>query len=203
MNRLADRTLEGGGRRFDDVAIGKASIEKELALCAGYFSSVIRPWELLKLQVKHRHDARWMLWGCYAGGETTTHGSSYGDADPRKRYMQRMNLGAPSVEGIAKEIARTLKVTCTAATGHGGTDMWHVEKEGKRVKLLPNTKHTKGTEPHWMWSVARSHWVTYDRSGKLLSEPIIYGKARSRAELTTANQQPPAWLMDLFYGRAR
>ncbi|MBX3160108.1 MAG: hypothetical protein KF773_29340 [Deltaproteobacteria bacterium] len=198
MDGLSKRTFNGV-KVFDDVGLGRAAIASELAICAGLFSSAMSAWDVFKLRHKHRWGAAWMIWGCYAGGASTTHGSSYDASDSRKSYFQRMNLGAASVDGIAKEIAKHLGVTCTAATGHGGTDFWH----RKGGVILPNKKHAPNVEPYWMWGVAKSHWVTYDKDGTLLPAPILYGKARSVAELTTPDQRPPAWLVDLYDGKIR
>jgi hypothetical protein len=125
MDELAAQTVHGI-RVASDLDLGKVSIQKERAMCAGLFANVLDRWDLLRLRSKHAIDSAWMIWGCYAGGASGTHGSSYAATNPWKRYFERMNLGAASVDGIAKEIARELRVHCTGATGQGGTDFWHV-----------------------------------------------------------------------------
>ncbi|MEJ7599008.1 MAG: hypothetical protein WKG01_13960 [Kofleriaceae bacterium] len=196
MDHLAQLTWSGQ-RILDDKAIGELSIKSELALCAGLFSSVLSWWTRMRLQRKFRSDAAWMIWGCYAGGESATYGSGR-NPPPVKRYFGRMNLGASSVDGIAKEIARELGVKCTAATGHGGTQFWHLEKREKKLVLVKNDKHTHAKLPHWMWGVAKSHWVTYDKAGNLEEDAYILGLWRSKADLLTEGHEPPAWLTRLY-----
>jgi len=196
MDRLAKRTFNGA-HIIDDIGLGKASIKSELAICAGLFSSVLSQWKRMRVRLNFASDAAWMIWGCYAGGASGTHGSGY-DPGPVKRYFERMNLGASSVDGIAKEIARELRVKCTAATGRGGTEFWHLEKEKKKLVVVKNDEKTPGNLPHWMWGVAKSHWVTYDSTGAEETAPYILGSSRSKADLETKDHQPPAWLTKLY-----
>lgn len=167
------------------------AMREDDALVAGFFAKALEEPRLAAIKSNHINGASWQIWGCYAGcASVTFRGIGDANIDP---YLESLNFDLPAVPGIAVDIAKTLGVTCTAARDGVGLEFWHRTPSGKVVR---NGTRTPSNSPFWLWPAKRSRWVSFDPSGNLLPEPIIFEQPRKRPILPTA--RPPRWLTDLF-----
>lgn len=162
----------------------KKALEREHTLISGYFrdalaASVLGDIKLLPDTLMH-------IWGCFASAPDYTFDT--GDA-----YWGRFNGGGASVDGIAKDIAKSLAIHVTAvrdpASIHG-MNFW-IRKSGK----IEQTK-SKGWSPplpRWLWPASKKViWVTYDSTGAAGEKDLHFlGETRTQKELATVG--PPAW----------
>ncbi len=198
--RLIDRAERFRAMAGSDRELALEAMRGENAIVTGYFSRAIGSKRRARLRAAHAPGASWQIWGCYPGYSRITFrgvggASCYADhLEVVNEYLERFNLGAPAVDGVAVDIAKALGVDVTAARGHGGLDFWHGRGDGAVVK---NDRRTPARKPFWLWSVARSEWVTFDSSGKMKARPEIFRTPRPQAELQAG--RPPAWLTDLYW----
>lgn len=189
--RLRTLALKHKPMHFTDAECVIEAVREDDAFVAGFFAKALEEPRLAAIKSNHIDGASWQIWGCYAGyASVTVRGIGDTDIDP---YLESLNFDSPTVPGIAVDIAKTLGVTCTAARDGVGLEFWHRMPTGKVVR---NGTKTPANPPFWLWPAKRSRWVSFDPSGSLLPEPIIFEQPRKRPILRTA--RPPRWLTDLF-----
>jgi hypothetical protein len=162
----------------------------EDAIASGYFRHYFDRKDLAALRAKHAKNANWQIWGCFAGYETDKLGRT---GDPAvDTYLRRFGLGRTEVEGIAIEIAKHLGVVCTATKDGAGLEFWIRDKRTRRVRRTGDDD--PALEPYWLWSTRGSKWVSYDATGKLMNDVIMFQWIWAKRLLTTG--PPPQWMID-------
>ena len=181
-----------------DHARGLAALKAEDAIVAGFFKWGLEPGRLDRIAAAHAPGATWQIWGCFAGYPSDTLGDP-GFTAAQNAYVTRMGLGFTTVDGIAVEIAKQLKVTCTAAVDEPGLSdrgllFWH-GTAAHAVEM--NDNRTAARLPFWLWNNSGSKWVTYGPDGVARPIRIVLGAPHSDGELATG--KPPRWLTDAFW----
>lgn len=175
-----------------DTARAIGALREEHGLVTGYFTRGIEPPRLVAIKANLTSNTTFQIWGCFSGHENEVF-TGWGDPeiDP---YLQRFNFGNPQVDGLARDIAIGLGISCTAAVNGWGLSFWH-GTPGKRVKK--NDRKVLAQQPFWLWNTKKSDWVTYDSSGLRTPKPSIFGVFRDRTELP--RPKPPRWLTSIFW----
>ena len=162
----------------------KIALARDAGLLSGYFTDGISSAKLATLKANLAPGAMMQIWGCFAGAPSHTF-----DPDP---YWKLFNAAGSPVDGIAKHMAKSLGIECTAVTDPGGIhgmNYWFRDAAG----MFQDSKR-KARMPHWLWpSSKKVEWVTYDSSGTANKTSINFmGKATAPADLKPG--RPPAWL---------
>ena len=158
----------------------------EASLVTGFFSDALAPAKLGAIRSQLAPDALMHVWGCFAGAPTHTF-------DPP--YWDLFNAGASSVDGIARHIARTLRLSTTACwdpAGRSGMNFCHRSQDGRVT--CPDLRGR--ALPHWMWPAsARVRWISYDSTGNP-DETTINFLGRPTPADRIPPERPPSWFTD-------
>jgi hypothetical protein len=199
--RLADRISKFDGASGTENEKAVRALRDEDALLSGLFTRGLDAARLSTIKAKFVAGASWQIWGCWAGEPDAVFGHIVAPSgvDPAviallNRYFGRFNFGAPSVPGVAVDIAKGLGIMCTAARDGWGLAFWHGEAKKAVVR---NDTATRPNKPYWLWNAPGSRFVTYKPDGSRAAAPMIFGKARTVAEI--AGGAPPKWLTDLYW----
>lgn len=160
---------------------------REASLLSGFFTDGLTSTKLSQIQAQMATEALMHIWGCFAGARQHTF-------DTSNPYWNLFNNAGTPVDGIAKHIAKSLKIQVTAVydpDGIHGTDF--CIRDGKTNKIgCPNTRRL--AIPTWPWPLSpKVRWITYDAAGNGDETSINFlGTRRSSKDL--APGIPPKWL---------
>ena len=177
-----------GFSRLTDAVKRIAALLWDSGLMSGFFSDALTPDKRAEIKARLAPDALMHVWGCFAGAPSHTFDTS--DA-----YWNLFNAGGPSVDGLARHIAKALGINVTACwdpEGIHGMDFCFRTAAGR----LNCSDRRPGRLPHWLWPESRKvRWITYDATGVGNETTINFlGTRLSAARIPPG--RPPKWLTD-------
>lgn len=164
------------------------ALDLDSGLMTGLFGDALPPAKLAQIKSRLAPDALMHVWGCFAGAPAHTF-------DTAVPYWNLFNAGGSSVEGIARDVARTLGIEVTAChdpDGISGMDFCHRAADGK---LNCSDKRPERL-PHWLWPESRRvRWITWKAAGTSDETTINFLGSRIAATSIPPGR-PPKWLTD-------
>jgi hypothetical protein len=179
-----------------DFGATKRALREEDAILSGWGSFALTPDELRALRSKFADGALIQIWACFTGEFEWRFGSH---PNPTLRtYFLRFNRTLPKVPGIARDLAMSFGLDCTASQSDGsfGLEFWH---RGPTAKIVLNTSGVRAKAPFWLWPVKGAVWKTYKPDGTLNANSIRMPGGRSFQPTATEVRpgMPPKWLTGL------
>jgi hypothetical protein len=169
-----------------DPAKRLIALQLDSGLMTGLFRDALPTAKLAQIKSRLASDALMHVWGCFAGAPTHTF-------DTSSAYWNLFNDGGSSVEGVARDIARTLGIEVTACRDPEdihGMDFCHRAADGK----LNCSDRRPERLPHWLWPESRKvRWVTWNAAGAGDETTINFLGSRIAAT-SIAPGRPPTWL---------
>lgn len=158
----------------------------DAGLMSGFFSEALAPAKLAEVKPQLAPDALMHVWGCFAGAPSHTFDT--GDA-----YWNLFNAGGSSVDGLARDVAKTLAIETTACWDpHGIHGMDFCQRTAAAELNCSNVRAAR--LPQWLWPRSRKvRWITYDRSGTGDEATINFLGDRIPADRIRPGR-PPEWL---------